>query len=1107
MYHKTTRAILGLIVISLILHLNCGQKGESNMPMFRGNLQHNGVFHTRGGDKLIGPRWKFQAEGGVESSPVIVDDMVYFGSSGGYLYAVHAEMGQEIWKFKTGGDLFSSPAVSNRAVYFGSGDGNLYAVAADTGQKRWHFTSGGEVISSPAVYNGVVYFGSGDRNLYAVAADTGQKRWQFNTGGEVASSPAIHNGVVYFGSGDGNLYAVAADTGQKRWHFKTGDEVISSPAVHDGVVYFGSDDENFYAVDIDTGKEKWRFRTRDQVRTSPALFAGIVYFGSKDEYLYAVDIKTGQEKWKFRTRSDVHSSPSIADGLVYFGSSDYHIYAVDLETGQGVWKFKTENEVISSPWISRRMIYFGSKDWQLYALEMKTGWFFSKSRRKSEEDLTAFIRRHTKALQDEDLEAYMATLDKQSPGYEFTVDQGRLLFDMYDLVHKFGDIEVLEKSDKHAKVKFVHIVKKLSGSIFRDVKCTEIHSLKKVRGRWKIYKSEAIDVEFLDVQELPTVSWERMITPGSLGKGISWACTYGGYKSDSGYSAMQTADGGYILCGSTSSFGARLFNVWLVKTDAHGKKQWERSLGGKQGDDAKFVQQTSDGGYMLVGTTHSFGLGSSDIWLIKTNKWGGMQWERTFGGSKWEEGCSGQQTSDGGFILTGRTASYEKGGQDGLLVKTDALGRKQWVRVLGGPYDDLIFAVRQASDEGYILAGGSRSFGKGSWDIWLIKTDRHGQKQWDRNFGGPGTDMANDVIQDSDGGYILVGLTDSYGAGKFDVWLIKTDMAGRKQWERTFGGAGSDIGNSVQQNPDGDYILAAETDSFGAGNRDAWLIKTDSEGRKQWERTFGGQGSDTVKCVRPTSDGEYILVGSTDFYASKGGDVLLIKVKPGEYQTDELYGKKTRVPYFDDFSSDKGWTNETSGDFTIRDGRLAWNVKRDKVQKMYVPIEEYSGAFRLSFDFQLTYRQNNVWLEVGLAESLTGAQDDPANDPIGTFVKFGWVGGGTPYSVYYVIPLARYPDQSSYNGHFEPRAPSTYIAYTEDRWYNAVLEVIGTSWRLTVKDSSGRQLGERTGSFPAGFGVYKYIYIGNPDNEDWPEGNGYLDNLAVLKAFLHEGNR
>ena len=264
----------------------------------------------------------------------------------------------------------------------------------------------------------------------------------------------------------------------------------------------------------------------------------------------------------------------------------------------------------------------------------------------------------------------------------------------------------------------------------------------------------------------------------------------------------------------------------------------------------------------IAGYSYSYGAGSCDFWLVKTDSNGNKQWDKTFGGTGYDTANSVQQTSDGGYIIAGNR-----------LVKADSNGNEQWNKTIGGRY------IQQTADSGYILAGNTRSYGAGKSDFWLVKTDSCGNEQWNKTFGGSGEDEAWSVQRTNDGGYIITGETKSYGAGYGDVWLIKTDSLGNKQWNKTFGGDKCDRGNSVQQASDGGYIIAGYTKSYGAGKEDVWLIKTDSLGNKQWDKTFGGSSYDKGWAVRQTSDGGYIITGYTWSYGAGKADVWLIKVK------------------------------------------------------------------------------------------------------------------------------------------------------------------------------------------------------------------------------------
>jgi hypothetical protein len=364
----------------------------------------------------------------------------------------------------------------------------------------------------------------------------------------------------------------------------------------------------------------------------------------------------------------------------------------------------------------------------------------------------------------------------------------------------------------------------------------------------------------------------------SEGPEIEWSRTFDGGGSDWGYSVQQTSDGGYIIAGITYSYGDGYGDVYLIKTDSNGNLQWSRTFGGSKIDWGESVYQTADGGYIVVGEANSFGVNGSDVYLIKTDPDGNLLWNRTFGGENYDWGESVQQTADGGYIIVGVTNSFGAGSSGVYLIKTDSNGNMQWSKTFGGTRHDRGESIQQTSDGGYIIAGYTDSFGSGGYDVYLIKTDSSGNIQWNRTLGGGGDDKGYSVQQTSDGGYIIAGYTNSSGSGKRDVYLIKTDSNGNMQWSRTFGGSGDDTGWSVYQTSDGGYIIVGVTNSFGAGRNDVYLIKTDSNGNLQWSKTLGSSEDDVGFSVQQTDDGGYIIAGGTN--SSKAGyDVWLIKLK------------------------------------------------------------------------------------------------------------------------------------------------------------------------------------------------------------------------------------
>ncbi len=291
----------------------------------------------------------------------------------------------------------------------------------------------------------------------------------------------------------------------------------------------------------------------------------------------------------------------------------------------------------------------------------------------------------------------------------------------------------------------------------------------------------------------------------------------------------------------------------------------------------------------MAGTIWVRGLAA--VYLIKADSNGDKVWSRTFGGPDVDWGYSVRQTTDGGYIVGGTTWLPGARHSDVYLVKTDPNGHTIWEKTFGGAGTDWGYTVQQTSDRGYIIAGKTDSRGEGNYDVYLVKADVNGNEVWSTSFGGDGLDRGDSVQQTADGGFIIVGQTDSFGAGGGDVYLIKTDSEGNEVWSKTFGGSFGDYGESVEQTADGGYILTGSTRPLSqAGGSAVYLIKTDAEGNEVWSRTFGGPDVNWGYSVQQTTDGGYIIVGNTGSFGHEEEDAIYLIRTDGA--GDELWSRK-----------------------------------------------------------------------------------------------------------------------------------------------------------------------------------------------------------------------
>lgn len=378
---------------------------------------------------------------------------------------------------------------------------------------------------------------------------------------------------------------------------------------------------------------------------------------------------------------------------------------------------------------------------------------------------------------------------------------------------------------------------------------------------------------------------------------IDWQKCYGGSSKDIGFSVQETFDNGYVFAGQTSSNDAQVTNnygnidVWVVKTNSLGTIEWEKTFGGSNEDYAHYIEQTSDGGYILTGTTLSNdgdftdNHGLRDIFAIKLNNFGIIEWKKCLGGISREYGEEIHQTTDNGYIIFGRTNSESGdvettyGNIDFWLIKLNSNGDIIWENNYGGNYDDIGLSVKETQDNGYILSGytnsvdgdslGNHSF---EYDCLVIKTDDQGGIEWKKVIGGVNDDYCYSIIEDGAGNFIGTGYTNSIDGdiqtniGGYDGLVFKLNSIGDLVWSNTFGSIQNDALTDISLTLNGDFIVSGVYDGFidTSSNSQSWLIKFNSSGDLIWENKYGGSNDDAFIRSSFTASNDIICIGQTN---------------------------------------------------------------------------------------------------------------------------------------------------------------------------------------------------------------------------------------------------
>ena len=355
-----------------------------------------------------------------------------------------------------------------------------------------------------------------------------------------------------------------------------------------------------------------------------------------------------------------------------------------------------------------------------------------------------------------------------------------------------------------------------------------------------------------------------------------WSRTYGGNVDEECDAIVKTLDGGLLLVGFTTSFGAGSFDVWLERVDSGGNHIWSHTYGGINVEACYKAIPLEDGGFILAGHTGSYGAGDFDYWLLKIDSQGSQLWSRTYGGSSADRCFDAIRTSDGGYVMAGLTQSFGAHSSDIWILKVSDTGDSLWSRKFGGTGQDVAIAVTESGDGSLLFTGITGSQGEPNGDVILQKLSASGDSLWVHTFGGNQYDAPWAIAQTPTGGYAIAGYTNSMGAGASDFYFVVTDESGNELWHRTYGGAMDEwCYDMIPMSSDG-YLLAGRTASFGSGGYDMWALRIALNGDSLWSKTFGTSAFEDCRGATVIG-GNYYLAGSEDLNGDGFSDILLVK--------------------------------------------------------------------------------------------------------------------------------------------------------------------------------------------------------------------------------------
>ncbi len=347
---------------------------------------------------------------------------------------------------------------------------------------------------------------------------------------------------------------------------------------------------------------------------------------------------------------------------------------------------------------------------------------------------------------------------------------------------------------------------------------------------------------------------------------------------DRGFDVVPLSGGGFVVIGYTDGIGSGLRDAYMARLNSDGTLGWGMAFGGSANEELYDAVYIGGNQYALVGYTRSYGLGSADILLLSIDESGNILNAYTFGGSGSEQGKHAIVTNDGNLAIAGFTYSFSSGLADGYVIVVDLTGNVVWGKGLGGSGDERFRGIVQSSSGKYFAIGYTDSYGAGGYDFYLAGFTSSGNLLWTRTVGGTGDDYGQSIVVLNDGSLIGVGYTSSFGAGGEDIFIVKLDTLGNVKWTKTIGGGGNERAWEIITLSDGNLLIVGQSNSYGAGGTDGYVVKIDTSGTILWTRTVGGASNDYLRAGEEKSNGQILLAGWTASFSLGSDDIFLVKL-------------------------------------------------------------------------------------------------------------------------------------------------------------------------------------------------------------------------------------